>query len=274
MTRGRRDHTNILSAAVFILLEVAAICIMRSTVSLQSIWLNKASNQVKTWIWGKSSNIKNYFALSEKNKALEEENALLWDELRKYRELEKAGKVPPLNSLDDNFTCMLAKVLKLSTNQQNNYFIIDKGAEEGVEPHSGIVTPLGIVGIVDIVNRNYSFGRTLMNPGISISARLGSSGVSGTLVWDGVHNNMAILHGIPLYYDIPLKDTVKTSGYSSVFPSDIALGTVKDTRIRGGSSKDIIVELFQDFSTLDYVYVIKNTHLDEVEELEKQEASL
>lgn len=270
MTRNRGISRNLTIAAIFLLLEVAAVAILRSTDSLQSVWLSRASGQVKVWLWGGTTKVKSYFALKEKNSQLEEENARLWDELRRYRALERQGELASLSTLDDKYECVVAQVIQLSTNSQRNYFIIDKGSADGVQAHSGVVTAHGVVGVVDIVNKKYSFGRTLMNPDISVSVRLGRHGLSGTLTWDGVHNDGAVLHGIPLHKEVIQGDTVRTSGYSNLFPPDIVLGTVTGTKVRNGSSKDVIVNLFRDFSTLEYVYVLKNADLDEIRELEQE----
>lgn len=272
MTRNRGISRNLTIAAIFLLLEVAAVAILRVTDSLQSVWLNRASGQVKAWIWGGATNVKNYFSLKEKNARLEEENALLWDEVRRYRALERQAEVASLSTLEDKYQCVVAQVVQLSVNSQRNNFIIDKGSDDGVQAHSGVVTAYGVVGVIDVVNKKYSFGRTLMNPDISVSARLGRHGLSGTLTWDGRHNDGAVLHGIPLHKEVNQGDTVCTSGYSNLFPPDIVLGTVVGTKVRNGSSKDVQVKLFQDFSALEYVYVLNNLDLDEIRELEQEVA--
>ena len=256
MAGRRKTRDTLITAAIFILLEVAAIAILRISDSEQSIWLNKASYETKAWLWGKSEAVNKYFRLSKKNKWLEEQNAILWNELRKYKKLEEEGEIHSLDSLDEHFDSKLAKVIKLSTNSQKNYFILDKGFSDGIVEKSGVITPNGVVGIVETVNKNISSGRTIMNSGMSISARLGRHGLVGSLTWDGKTSNGAILHGIPLYYDVQVKDTVWTSGFSSMFPSGIALGIVTGSTIQNGSTKDINVNLFQDMNSIEYVFVI------------------
>ncbi|RYD86623.1 MAG: hypothetical protein EOP50_22130, partial [Sphingobacteriales bacterium] len=57
-----------------------------------------------------------------------------------------------------------------------------------------------------------------------------------------------------------LRDTVVTSGFSS-FPKDVLVGTVSNTGISAGENfKTIEINLFNDFSTLQYVYVIKDKY--------------
>ena len=168
----------------------------------------------------------------------------------------------------------MAQVLKLSVNSQKNYFILDKGSLDGVRPHCGVVSPKGVVGTIESVTEHLSYGRTLMNAGTSVSARLGRKGLTGSLSWDGVSSNGAVLHGIPLHYEVELKDTVWTSGYSNIFPTTLALGTVREVSTKNGSTKEVKVDLFQDFAELDYVYILIFQHIDEVERLEEKEEEL
>lgn len=274
MNRTRKTKETIWTAAIFILLEFAAFAILCTSESIQSLWINKAAYSVKAWLWSKGESIHNYFYLKEKNVALEEENAALWEELQRYKELERRGRVADLDSLDHRFKCELAQVLKLSVNSQKNYFILDKGSLDGVRPHCGVVSPKGVVGTIESVTEHLSYGRTLMNAGTSVSARLGRKGLTGSLSWDGVSSNGAVLHGIPLHYEVELKDTVWTSGYSNIFPTTLALGTVREVSTKNGSTKEVKVDLFQDFAELDYVYILIFQHIDEVERLEEKEEEL
>ena len=63
-------------------------------------------------------------------------------------------------------------------------------------------------------------------------------------------------------------DTVFTSGYSSIFPPDIPLGTIGKSKIVNGATYEIDVELFEDFGALRYVVVVENLGKDEMKELE------
>ena len=108
MNRTRKTKETIWTAAIFILLEFAAFAILCTSESIQSLWINKAAYSVKAWLWSKGESIHNYFYLKEKNVALEEENAALWEELQRYKELERRGQVADLDSLDHRFKCELA----------------------------------------------------------------------------------------------------------------------------------------------------------------------
>ena len=63
-------------------------------------------------------------------------------------------------------------------------------------------------------------------------------------------------------------DTVFTSGYSSIFPPDIALGTTGESKIVNGATYEIEVTLFEDFGSLRYVTIVENLGKDEIRRLE------
>jgi rod shape-determining protein MreC len=146
--------------------------------------------------------------------------------------------------------------------------IVNKGEEDGVEKGSGIITQQGAIGVVDAVSEHFSFVRSFQNHGMSISARLGREGASGPLSWDGIHTNKALLKEIPHHVEFQKGDTVYTSGYSSIFPADIPLGTAGDARIVNGATYDINIDLLEDFGALRYVTIVENIGKSEIEKLE------
>ena len=156
---------------------------------------------------------------------------------------------------------------KSCNNSQHNYMIIDKGSEDGVEEKSGIITSEGAVGIIDAVSRHYSYALSFRNSGISISARIGKEGAVGPMKWDGRSSRGAILSEIPHHIGISPGDTVYTSGYSTIFPPDIPLGTTGESRL---VNYEIKVTLFEDFSRLRYVTIVNHTGKEELKELEEE----
>ncbi len=274
MSKPHKATYRLWTAATFILLEAAAIAILGASSSYRSVWINSFSYKVKSGIWAAQERTRIYLRLAEKNRELSEENARLWSELQRYHTLEQKGEIDSLGSLRDNFECQLAQIVKISTNAQKNYFIINKGSADGVYPHCGVVTAKGIVGVTDIVSEHMSYGRTFQNPQTTISARLGHSSVIGTLSWDGIHSDRAILRPIPLHTPVSPSDTVWTSGYSELFPPLMPLGTVIEERSINGASKELSVKLFQDLSSLNFVYVLKAVHHDEIITLEEKGALL
>jgi rod shape-determining protein MreC len=148
--------------------------------------------------------------------------------------------------------------------------ILDKGLLDGVKEGNGVITAKGAVGIIEAVSDNYSYALSFQNHQTSVSARLRKDGPVGTMNWDGRDHNKALLKEIPHHIEISEGDTVYTSGYSSIFPADIPLGTTGATKIVNGATYEIEVSLLEDLSSLRYVLIVDNIDNEEIENLERQ----
>lgn len=262
----------IITAAVFIILEIAALGMLRHNGVLQNIWISKASHTLMAKLWGGSENIKQYFSLSEVNHKLAEENFELRKELNRLYELLPEHSAKP-DSLDSNkFTYIFASIEKISTNKQHNYIIVDKGSKHGVVKGSGIITNKGAVGIIDAVSDNYSYAISFQNHNMNISSRVGKEGSVGPMSWDGFSASGAILREIPSHHIVEKGDTIYTSGFSSIFPASIPLGTAEEAKIVNGATFEIKVKLFEDLNSLRYVTIVNNNHSNEIKNLENDAA--
>ena len=265
----RKVLPRILNLAVFIVLEIASLHLITHNAQLQRIWVARAGHAFMGGVWGSTQALRSYFSLSSANKDLARDNMVLMEELTQAREQLQRLRVDTLAMPQiAGFSFIPAEVVKISRNKQHNYIILNRGYEDGVQEKSGIITPKGVVGIVDAVSAHHCFAFSFQNEDISISARLGGEGGSGLLVWDGYSTNGALLKEIPLQFRYAPGDTVFTSGYSLLFPPEIPLGIAGDSRIVNGATNEIAISLFQDFRSLRYVTIVHNNSLDEIEQLE------
>lgn len=263
----------IISAAIFILMEVAALSMLRNRGPMQNFFFSKGAHSVMASLWGGCESIGAYFSLKTANDALAYENFVLTRELRNYKAMAHRAMLDSLSGTFtdvDGFHYQPADIVKISRNSQHNYLIIGQGSEDGVMPRSGVITSNGVVGIVDEVSRHHSFVISLMNTELNVSARLGTEGAVGPLAWDGVSSSGAYLSEIPLQYKFAPGDTVYTSGYSSIFPADIPLGVTAESRIVNGATYEIKVNLFQDFNSVRYAIIATNLGRAEITELENE----
>lgn len=263
---------HLINAAIFIALEIAALSMLRNNAPLQNTWIAKGGQAVMGGLWGMSQDVGDYFSLRQANDSLALENFRL--RLR-VAQIEKfvsdTLRISDIPATTLGYKYIPATISKISNNTQHNYIIIDKGSDDGVLQGDGVITGKGAVGVIDAVSRNFSYARSFKNHGMSISARVGKTGISGPLVWDGVSSNGALLKEIPLHMEIAVGDTIYTSGFSSIFPPDIPLGTAGESRIVNGSTSKIKVSLFEDFSALRYVTVVENLGRKEIKELEDRQ---
>lgn len=263
MAKGQGKYKGLICAAIFIVLEIAALSMLSRTSSLQSHWLKRIAYRPLSVLWRGAESVRSYFSLKGQNERLAEENFALNEKLRAAAVAAQA----PQSGLNTRMNYIPATIVKMSRNSQHNYIILDKGSDDGVLPLSGIISDKGVVGIVDVVDRNYSYGLTLMNDAVQVSSRIGRDGIVAPLVWDGIHSDRAVVNCVPLHYEAAPPDTVYTSGFSSVFPSDIPLGTVVGTSISHGAIGQVKVRLFQDFSTLRFVTIVSSGDRQVIEEL-------
>jgi len=131
-----------------------------------------------------------------------------------------------------------------------------------------VVSAQGIVGIVAGVSEHYCTVISLLNVDLKISAKLKRSNHFGSLYWDGKYYRDVTLSDIPQHVVVNVGDTVVTSGFSSIFPTGIDLGTIKSIESKGVNFHSITVRLFNDFKQLNTVWVVAHKHDDERDVLE------
>ena len=121
-----------------------------------------------------------------------------------------------------------AHVIKNSLNQADNYITLDQGSSSGIRPEMGVVDGNGIVGIVYETSSSYSLVISVLNSKSNISCKIVGSDYFGYLKWEHGDSRYAYLKDLPRHAEFNLGDTVVTSGFSTVFPEGIMVGTVDD----------------------------------------------
>jgi len=261
---------NLINAAIFIILEVAALNMLRNNGPLQGMWFSRGTQAVMGALWGGSQNIKEYFSLRQENQTLSQANEALKMRVTELEALLAGSGADSMSFFSDRYTFLPAEIVKISNNTQHNYIIVGKGSEDGVTEGSGIITGKGVIGIIDAVSPHFSYGRSFKNHDMSISARLGREGSVGPLTWDGISSSKGVLSEIPHHVTFDQGDTVYTSGFSSIFPPDIPLGTIGEAKVVNGATYEIDVQLFEDYGALRHVIIVDNAGKDEMKELEEE----
>ncbi|MFT6689365.1 MAG: rod shape-determining protein MreC, partial [Saprospiraceae bacterium] len=71
---------------------------------------------------------------------------------------------------------------------------------------------------------------------------------------------------------IVVGDTIITGGKSTIFPEGILIGTIKDAKLlEDESSYTLNIQLFNDMTNLNHVYIIKNKEREEIKLVEEGE---
>ena len=255
---------------MFLALEAISFSLMVSLNNYQRVAFVNSSNDLVGTLYERFSHLDDYFSLSRTNARLAAENASLRKQLEfRIRNQEKYPVNRPDTVDAPAYYFASAKVISNSVNKQFNYITLNKGSRQGIKPDMGIISADGVVGVITNVSPNYSTGLSILNKRLSIPAKITKNNYFGALVWDGEHSNTADLKEIPFHIIVNVGDTVVTSGFSSIFPEGIMIGTIKNFDVETGTNfYNIKVDLSTNFRTLKYVEVVKNTKQDELKKLE------
>lgn len=256
---------------LFILLEGFSIWLLADHNYYQKASFGNLSRSINNIIDNQVSGINRYLGLKQTNIELMVENVSLRNEIAKLKNKLEVNKSNCNDSIGGvKFTYSTARIVNNSINKQNNYLTLNVGSNEGIQREMGVITKDGIVGIVASVSNNFSTVISILNTNLKVSAKHRRSGSFGSLYWDGINYREVILSEIPQHVNLIQGDTVVTSGYSSIFPPDIPLGTIEEFTLKDGSFYVVKVRLLSDFKRIDNVYVIKSHQAAERKLIENQ----
>ncbi|HZL10512.1 MAG TPA: rod shape-determining protein MreC [Prolixibacteraceae bacterium] len=255
---------------MFLALEAISLVLIVSFNNYQRVTFFNSSNDLTGTVYEKFSTMEDYFSLGRTNARLAAENSSLRKQLYMMKMNQENYPVNPADTIEaPAYFFTSARVISNSVNKPYNYISLNKGSRQGIKPDMGIICAGGVVGVITNVSPNYSTGLSLLNKRLSIPAKINKNNYFGSLVWDGEHFNTADLKEIPFHIIVNVGDTVVTSGFSSVFPEGIMIGTIKNFDVESGTNfYNIKVELSTNFKTLKYVEVVQNTKQTELMKLE------
>lgn len=247
---------------LFLLLEIISIILILNSLPYHNRKFVSVSNSISGKMHSTSSNISDYFNLKNENDLLAQHNALLMNELEKLRYSVDAVKQ------DELFTYIPAKIISNSLNRVNNFILIDKGRLDGIEVDMGVISDNGIVGKVVNVSNHYASVMSMLNSSSITSVRFTDNQSIASVIWDNDGYMFGTVKDIPAHLHINKGDTLITSGFSNTFPADIVVGTIEEVTFDERSDFNAAKLKFStDFSSLQYVYVVKNNFKAEIDSL-------
>lgn len=264
-----RFHFTIL----FVVIEIFCMLLLVSYNNYQKTEFLNSSNAVAGNLYEKVSSTTDYLALAETNEQLNRENTRLKNILADSYKMSVDSSVLYNDSIyQQQYIYRTAKIINNSVNKQLNYITLDKGSLNGIKPEMAVVTDKGVVGVIKSVSKNFSTAISLLNGRISVSAKIKKNDYFGSLTWDGKDYKTARLFEIPVHVPIQAGDTIVTSGFSSIFPEGMLLGTIQEVLpSSGGNFHEVIVTFTNDFKSLSYVKVVGDLMKAERTELEKED---
>lgn len=258
----------------FIIFFVASLILVIRNNNYQRSSVFNSTNEVVGNAYIKFNIIKRYLNLNEVNDSLARENANLKTQLLLIQEKDSTqlSKVVDTN-FNQQYTLLAAKVIKNSISLSRNYITVNKGSNDGIVKDMAVVSlQRGVVGFIQDVSPHFATIRSLLNSETAISVMLKRDHAFGSLVWGEKNSDYrkAFVKEIPNHFKVKVGDTIITSG-SGGFPKGIEVGRITNTGFSTGDSfMTLEVSLFNNFSNLQYVYVVKDRFAEEVKELQKQ----
>lgn len=235
-----------------------------------------SANRVCSAVYGVFNNVTSYFHLHEINEDLHNRNALLEMEVINLRnqlnsvKLMLPDSIAAMAASEHGFDFILAHVISNSISQPQNYITINRGSLDGIAPEMGVIDQNGVVGIVNVVGPHSARVISLLNPQFRLSCKVKGSDFFGSLVWDGKDAYHAVLEEMPKHVKFAKGDTIVTSGYSSVFPEGLIVGTiVEQIKDKNDNFFSLRIALSTDFTQLSTVRTIKNNRQAEIMALDE-----
>ncbi|EOR93219.1 Rod shape-determining protein MreC [Arcticibacter svalbardensis MN12-7] len=259
---------------LFIICFIISITLIIRNNSFQRSGVFNSSNEIVGEAYSRINKVQRYLRLAEVNDSLAKENATLRKDLKMSHFDDSLVQQSVVDTISrQQYTYIVARIVNNSIHQKNNYITINRGSRHGILPGMGVICSSGVVGIVKDVSADYATIYSLLHSDTKISASITENQAFGSLVWGEGNSDprTAVLQDIPNHIQVKIGQHVVTSGYSTLFPEGLPIGRILRTKEKGGESfPEIVVRLDTDFSTLQYVYVIKDLFGAEKEILEKQ----
>jgi rod shape-determining protein MreC len=255
---------------LFVVLEI--ICfylVINYNKPQRDIYIN-SSNVYVGKIQSKAAQVTNYISLQDQNDSLMRENANLIENLIAIEYVN--DQIPKADSIYDQYDLIPTTICNSTIHLTNNHITLCSGSREGIEKDMGVISAdKGIIGVVRNTSDKYAHVITLLNKSSRVSCAIKSRKGHGSLRWRNMDPRRVTLIDVPKHEKIAVGDTVITSGYSTMFPRGILVGTIESYEIASGSNNyAIIVKLFNDLTNIKYAYVIQNRYAAEQSKLEAE----
>ncbi|MBZ0203083.1 MAG: rod shape-determining protein MreC [Ignavibacteria bacterium] len=215
--------------------------------------------------------IPNVFELERENKTLRETNINLSNELSLLKEAKLENM--RINQMLEfrqrtNYAVVTGKIVGKSLIQTRNNITINIGENDSVKIGMPVITDKGLVGKIVATSASYSIAQILLNKDLKVSAKDQRSRVDGIISWDG--EGKIRMKNVSKSSDVIIGDIIITSEYSNSFPAGIPIGYVTTDGTLDNLFKNIELECFVNFQTLEEVFVLKYLSDDDRKNLEKK----
>jgi rod shape-determining protein MreC len=184
-------------------------------------------------VWSKNSTggiWHNYFYLrgvrAENRQLKEQIEQMRLQQVRLTEDAAQARRLQSLLGFKEQFISktVAAQVIGSSGSDMSRIVYIDKGEKAGIARDMAVITAEGIVGKVLLVYQNVSQVLLISDQSSGVGAILEKTRLQGVL--RGTANGEVVLERVMSDEDVPVGETVLTSGGDQIFPKGLPVGTV------------------------------------------------
>ena len=188
--------------------------------------------------------------------SLQQENETLHNEINElryanlamadiYAENQRLREMLNYKNSHPDEQLVVAKVLGRAPGELRDSLYIDKGTEDGVQQDMAVVTPEGLVGLVDEAYASSARVMLVTSTRCNVGARILRANVP------------LLMEHLPREAEVYAGDVVVTSGYSQNHPSGIVIGTVKESSLdAAGLLRNATIEPAAVRSGMEEVFVV------------------
>lgn len=278
---------------LFLLLEVICAWLIISYNNRPNAAFLNSSNALIASINSFTNTTSSYFNLQQVNQQLMEENLALREELTNLQQVSYRRRIPTLADstliidsvvvndtsivtlkipeipIEERFNFFKAKVINNTFRRSMNYITIDMGLKDSIAPGMGVITSAGVVGQVKSVSNHFATITSLLHRDLLVSGAVKRTKTLCSAQWELEGPTEISIKFIPRHVPVKEGDTIITSGYNAVFPEGIMIGTIKSLNLAENDVfYDAKAELSVDFSSLSYVYIVRNNLRQEQDSLQ------
>ena len=212
-----------------------------------------------------------YQSLKNRVAELEEQVADMEEENRRAQsaleENDRLRDLLKLKKAHSDFTLVSANVTARSATSWSSTLTLSKGSGDGIAAEMCVVTATGeLVGVVTETGANWSEVTTIIDPSISLGARVSPSQDAAILTsdLDRLSRGECALSYLDSDAELSEGDTVLTSGLGGVYPAGLTIGTVaEEGTTSSGMERYAVVTPAADLGALGEVFVITAFDVEE-----------
>lgn len=262
---------------LFLALQIICFYLMSKNNVYWDVSFFNTTNNVVARSLEVSQKANEFVGLGKVNEQLANENAALRKQLTDLQEMNSGIPGYKQDSvMARRFDYTVAKVVGSTHNLTDNFITIDKGTDDGVRAGMGVISPQGVVGQVAYANKNYSRVYSILHSRQMVSAevlnqklRENNTVALGIAKWDGTNPHYVRLNTVDRFKPVAKGDSVVTSLQNPIFPPHVMIGKINEvSNTTSEAFHTITVRLSADFSSLIYVYVVKNKLIESQQEVE------